>query len=124
TGTLSLAELLLGGQITAYILLADVFFVPVLHGSRRLARTTTAIAAMLTALALLLTATLTASPENVLLVVMVASLVVLVPLMWGWEVRHHRDARRAAETLAAPNTSWPRPVRPALSSMSVGVSPM
>src|SRR5699024_5477816 len=31
----------------------------------------------------------------------VASLVVLVPLMWGWEVRHHRDARRAAETLAA-----------------------
>ncbi|HJB09475.1 MAG TPA: histidine kinase [Candidatus Brachybacterium merdavium] len=101
TGTLSLAELLLGGQITAYILLADVFFVPVLHGSRRLARTTTAIAAMLTALALLLTATLTASPENVLLVVMVASLVVLVPLMWGWEVRHHRDARRAAETLAA-----------------------
>src|SRR5699024_262412 len=36
-----------------------------------------------------------------LLVVMVASLVVLVPLMWGWEVRHHRDARRAAETLAA-----------------------
>src|SRR5690625_5442116 len=56
---------------------------------------------MLTALALLLTATLTASPENELLVVMVASLVVLVPLMWGWEVRHHRDARRAAETLAA-----------------------
>lgn len=101
TGTLSLAELLLGGQIAAYILLFDAFFVPVLHGGRRLARVTTAIAVALTVLALVLTATLTASPENVMLVLMVASLVVLVPLMWGWEVRHHRDARQVAETLAA-----------------------
>jgi len=101
TGTLSLAELLLGGQIAAYILLVDAFFVPVLHGSRRLARATTAVAVSLTVLALVLTATLTASPENVMLVLMVASLVLAVPLMWGWEVRHHRDARRTAETLAA-----------------------
>ena len=101
TGALSLAELLLGGQIAAYILLFDAFFVPVLHGSRRLARATTAGAVALTVLALVLTATLTASPENVMIVLMVASLVVLVPLMWGWEVRHHRDARQVAETLAA-----------------------
>src|SRR5690625_4367049 len=79
TGTLSLAELLLGGQIAAYILLVDAFFVPVLHGSRRLARATTAVAVSLTVLALVLTATLTASPENVMLVLMVASLVLLVP---------------------------------------------
>ena len=31
---------------------------------------------------------------------LVASLVVSTPLLWGWEVRHHRDARVTAETLA------------------------
>lgn len=101
TGTFSLAELLLGGQITAYILLFDAFFVPVLHGGRRLARRTTAAAVVLSVLGLVLTATLTGSAENVILVLMVASLVVAVPLMWGWEVRHHRDAREIAETLTA-----------------------
>lgn len=100
TGTLSLAEILFGGQITGYILLFDAFFVPVLNGSRRLARATTAVAVALTVVSLVLTATLTASPANLMLVLMVTALVVLVPLMWGWEVRHHRDAREVAETLA------------------------
>src|SRR5690625_708442 len=77
TGIPSLAELLLGGQITAYILLFDALFVPVLHGSRRLARTTTAVAGASTVTSLVLAVTLTASAQYVLLVLMVASLVVL-----------------------------------------------
>lgn len=100
TGLLAFAELLLGGQIAAYVLLFDAVFVPVLHGSRRLARATTALAVGVTVIGLVLTVTLTGSAANTMLVLLVASLVLLTPLMWGWEVRHHRDARRAAETLA------------------------
>src|SRR5699024_3934630 len=40
-GPLSLAEILLGGQISAYFLLFEALFEPVMHGSRRLALLTT-----------------------------------------------------------------------------------
>lgn len=100
TGLASIADILLGGQITGYILLFDAVFVPIQHGSRRQARATTGIAVGVTVLSLVLTASLTGSAQNVMLVLMVAGLVLLTPLWWGWEVRHHRDARQAAETLA------------------------
>ncbi|WP_341854596.1 histidine kinase [Brachybacterium sp. GPGPB12] len=36
----------------------------------------------------------------VFLVAMIAGLMASTPLLWGWEVRHHREARGAAERLA------------------------
>ena len=34
------------------------------------------------------------------MIAVIATLVVMTPLLWGWEVRHHRGARQAAEHLA------------------------
>lgn len=100
TGALSLVDTLFGGQITAYVLLFEALFTPVVHGSRRLARTATFIAGALSLLAMIAAAVLTGSVELVLVVLIVVALVALTPLLWGWEVRHHREARRTAEALA------------------------
>lgn len=99
-GPLGLAEIIVGGQIAAYFLLFEALFDPVLHGSRRLARLTTRIAIALTAIALL-AALIAGLPGQVVFVIaVIATLVVMTPLLWGWEVRHHRGARQAAEHLA------------------------
>ena len=100
TGALSLAEVLAGGQITAYILLFEALFSPVVHGSRRLARATTVVAIILSTLSTLVAAVITGSVELVFVVLTVVTLVAITPLLWGWEVRHHRDARHTAEALA------------------------
>lgn len=100
TGALSLAEVIAGGQITAYILLFEALFSPVVHGSRRLARATTMIAIGGSLVALVVGAVVTGSVELVFVLLMVVTLVAATPLLWGWEVRHHRDARHTAEALA------------------------
>lgn len=100
TGALSLAEVIAGGQITAYILLFEALFAPVVHGSRRLARATSMIAIGGSLVALVVGAVVTGSVELVFVLLMVVTLVAATPLLWGWEVRHHRDARHAAEALA------------------------
>ncbi|WP_114854447.1 sensor histidine kinase [Brachybacterium sp. YJGR34] len=98
-GPLGLAEIIGGGQIGAYFLLFEALFCPVMHGSRRLAQTTTGIA--IAVCALLLAGALVAGVPGpmVLLLGMLVALVAMTPLLWGWEVRHHREARRAAEQL-------------------------
>lgn len=88
-----------GGQISAYFLLFEALFVPVRYGSHRLARRTTmlAIGASVAAGVLALAVGL---PGPVLLVLLlVVAMVVSTPLLWSWEVRHHQEARRAAESL-------------------------
>ncbi|MDN5688929.1 MAG: histidine kinase, partial [Brachybacterium sp.] len=99
-GTLSAAEIVVGGQISAYFLLFEALFTPVMHGSRRLARITTGVAVGSAVLAILVAVALGASGPLLLVVLLVATLVVSTPLLWGWEVRHHRGARLAAESLA------------------------
>ena len=99
-GPLGLAEIIAGGQIFAYILLFEAVFEPVMHGSRRLARLTTRLAIGLTPAAML-AALLAGLPAQVIfLIAVIAALTVMTPLLWGWEVRHHRGARQAAEHLA------------------------
>lgn len=99
-GPLSILELVGGGQLSAYLLLFESLFEPVMHGSRALARVTTGLAIGLTALALVLVAVLAGIGPALLGAVLVATLVVATPLLWAWEVRHHRDARATAEALA------------------------
>ena len=99
-GPLSLVEIVAGGQISAYFLLFEALFDPVMHGSRALARATTWIAAALGALAVLAGLVAQLPGEAVFLIVLVSALMISTPLLWGWEVRHHRDARHAAEHLA------------------------
>ncbi|MFC7375659.1 sensor histidine kinase [Brachybacterium sp. GCM10030268] len=99
-GPLAVLEIVVGGQISAYFLLFEALFDPVMHGSHRLARATTALAVAAGAIALITTVVINGVGPILLVVMMVTVLVVTTPLLWGWEVRHHRGAREAAETLA------------------------
>ncbi len=99
-GPLSLVEIIAGGQIAAYFLLFEALFVPIMHGSRHLARATTWIASAVGALAVLAGLLARAPGEVVFLILLVSALLISTPLLWGWEVRHHREARRSAEHLA------------------------
>jgi len=99
-GPLAIAEIVVGGQISAYLLLFEAIFDPVLHGTKRLAHLTTALAIGLGVVSVLAALVLGAPGPIVLVVLLVAALVLSTPLLWGWEVRHHRDARLGAESLA------------------------
>ena len=99
-GPLASAEIIGGGQISAYFLLFEALFVPVMHGSRRLARRCTGIAITIGGAAILAALFTDLPGPIVLLTVMLVGLIVSTPLLWGWEVRHHREARRTAEHLA------------------------
>lgn len=104
-GTLSLLELIAGGQISAYLLLFEALFVPVLYGSLALARASTWISCtvgVLTMLAALIASLVLGLPGTlVFTVILLVTIMISTPLLWAWEVRHHRDAREAAEHLAA-----------------------
>lgn len=100
TGPLCLAEMVGGGQITAYVLMFEALFAPISHGTFRLARIATGLSAGLSAVVVATAAVVTGSVELVFTLLVVVALVVATPLLWGWEVRHHRQARRAAEALA------------------------
>lgn len=99
-GPLSVAEILVGGQISAYLLLFEALFDPVMHGSRALAVRTTWAASLLGAAGMLALLFSGLPGPAVFVLAMIALLLVTTPLLWGWEVRHHRDARQAAEQLA------------------------
>ncbi len=98
-GPLSIAEILGGGQISAYFLLFEALFDPVMHGGRRLARATTWIAVAVGVLAVLAALALPLPGPVVLVVILLCALMLSTPLLWGWEVRHHREGRQAAERL-------------------------
>ncbi|GAA1487878.1 sensor histidine kinase [Brachybacterium sacelli] len=99
-GPLAVAEIIVGGQISAYFLLFEALFTPVMHGSLRLARVTTGLAICVAIAAILVAVALGVSWPILLVVLLVSTLVVSTPLLWGWEVRHHRSARLVAESLA------------------------
>ncbi|MCW1804379.1 sensor histidine kinase [Brachybacterium squillarum] len=98
---LAVAELLGGGQMSAYVLLFEALWCPVVHGRLRLAHLTTLAAAAVGGVLILAAGLLVRDLEALLGVAVVLSMVVLVPLLWGWEVRHHREARATAESLAS-----------------------
>lgn len=104
TGTLSLAEVMCTGQIPAYLLLFDAVWAPIVHGSRRLAQVTTAATALaalgVMALSPAWAATGIGLREGVILALAVVAVVLATPLLWGWEVRRHSEARAIAEDLA------------------------
>ncbi|MGO1949273.1 MAG: sensor histidine kinase [Mycobacteriaceae bacterium] len=101
---LSLAELLFGGQGSAYVLLVEALWAPVARGSGRVARVTTAVGVGLGILlgGVLLAVGLSDLPWTTAVVFALLMVVVIVatPLAWAWEVRHHRLAQEAAEELA------------------------
>lgn len=98
-GPLAAAEIIVGGQIAAYLLLFEAIFDPIMYGSMRLARVTTLLSISAAALAFFTAVALGASGPILLVVLLVSGLVVSTPLLWGWEVRRHRDARLIAESL-------------------------
>ena len=99
-GPLSVAEILMGGQISAYFLLFEALFDPVMHGSRPLAVRTTWAAIVLGAAGMLGVLFSGLPGEAVFMLAVLIVLMVTTPLLWAWEVRHHRGARRSAEQLA------------------------
>lgn len=108
TGALSTIEIFGAGQLAAYFLVFEALWAPIVHGSRRTARMSTGAGAVL-AIALL-GAVLSWRPDasHLVLALLLIVVVVLTPLMWGWEVRHHREARRTAEDLAAAQAQLAR----------------
>ena len=108
TGALSTIEFFGAGQLAAYFLVFEALWAPIVHGSRRTARMSTGAGAVL-AIALL-GAVLSWRPDasHLVLALLLIVVVVLTPLMWGWEVRHHREARRTAEDLAAAQAQLAR----------------
>lgn len=100
----SLLELLVGNQVSAYILLVEGLWAPVARGSVRSARsaTVTGIAVGTVMAAAMLVSWGDAIPLGTAVVVgaMIIVVAVFTPLAWGWEVRHHRVAQEAAEELA------------------------
>lgn len=103
TGALTCLELAGAGQLAAYILLFDAIWAPIVHGRARTARAATALALGAGAGVLLAAAAWAAqgtdTVQAITIAIAILAAVVATPLMWGWEVRHHRQARTAAEAL-------------------------
>lgn len=100
TGPLALSVVVLDGQVMGYALLFESLFTPIVHGTRRLARIASG-AGVATGVLLVLLIAAWPVPGAIVVGLLVVTVVVATPLMWGWEVRHHQEARRTAEALAA-----------------------
>ncbi|HIW92499.1 MAG TPA: hypothetical protein H9870_12680 [Candidatus Corynebacterium avicola] len=100
----ALAELFLGTQTSAYLLIVEALWAPVARGSWRLARATTIVGVVVAVIlgAVFLAAGVVSLPWTTAAVVagLIIVVVVFTPLAWAWEVRHHRMAQEAAENLA------------------------
>lgn len=100
TGLCSTAAMLLTGEFGAVFLQFETVYTGVLYGSRRLARGTTFVCLGITgALGAAALIRIQASPLW-FAALLQATVVLLLPLLWAWEVRHHRDARTQAEIAA------------------------
>lgn len=95
------AALLLSGELAALFLHFEAILCAVLYGSRALARFTTVLCLMLTTAVGLLAVSVPALQDFWLALVLQTAVVLILPLLWGWEVRHHRQARTEAEKAAA-----------------------
>ncbi|MFC0674891.1 sensor histidine kinase [Brachybacterium hainanense] len=101
TGGLSVGIVLWGGQIAAYLLLFEALWSPIVHGTLRLARAATAVAAVLSASLIAALVQLLGPGEGMVVGLLVVVVAVATPLAWGWDVRLHRTAQLTAEALAA-----------------------
>lgn len=103
TGVLSCIELAGAGQVAAYILLFDAIWAPIVHGRDRTARAATALALGAAAGVLLAATAWTGEGldpvQAITIAIAIIATVIATPLMWGWEVRHHRQAQAGAEAL-------------------------
>lgn len=99
TGLLSVLEVLWQGQIVAFILLFEALWSPIVHGRRPLARATTGLGILLSVLIIASMAWLFGSGEGLLVGLLLVTVVVLTPMLWGWDVRLHRSAQLTAESL-------------------------
>lgn len=101
----ALAEIFLGTQTSAYLLIVEALWAPVARGSRKLARATTIVGVVVavTLGGVFLMAGVVELPWTTAAVFagLIIVVVVFTPLAWAWEVRHHRMAQEAAESLAA-----------------------
>lgn len=106
TGILSTIEMLGGSHLGAYILIVEALWAPIVHGSRRLAHTTTGCGVALSIAMLAVLASAAADQPGagvgmgIIVGLLLVTVIVATPLAWGWEVRHLHLARRTAEQLA------------------------
>lgn len=103
TGLTATVAVMLPSGLGAVFLQFEAVFSAVLFGSRGLARFTTGLCLALTAgftLFALLVLLRPAGGDMLLGWVLQMAVILLVPLLWAWEVRHHRQARAEAETAA------------------------
>lgn len=100
TGTISAALVLTESELSAFVLLFEALWAPIVHGTRRLARTTTALGGLLGLVITLGIAAVVPGGQGIVVALLVVSVAIATPLLWGWEVRHHAEARRTAEDLA------------------------
>lgn len=99
-GPLAVVVILWFGHLAAYVLLFEALWSPIAHGSRPVARTATALGAALSlGLVVLLWVELGAG-EGIVIGLLVVTVAVITPMMWGWDVRLHRTAQLTAEILA------------------------
>lgn len=103
TGLTATAAVMLPSGLGAVFLQFEAVFSAVLFGSRGLARFTTGLCLALTAGFTLFALLIFLRPDGgdmLLGWVLQMAVILLVPLLWAWEVRHHRQARAEAETAA------------------------
>lgn len=99
TGGAALLGLVLAGHLGGYLLLFEALWAPVTFGRGRIPRLTTALGLVLAAVLGVL-GVLGGGLEGLVLGLLIVLALIVTPLAWGWEVRHHREARAAAEALA------------------------
>ncbi|EWS81301.1 histidine kinase [Brachybacterium phenoliresistens] len=99
-GPLAVLVILWFGTLAAYVLLFEALWSPIAHGARPVARIATGLGAALSlGLVVLLWVELGAG-EGIAVGLLVVTVAVITPMMWGWDVRLHRTAQLTAEILA------------------------
>lgn len=99
-GSISLLVIVVDGHLAAYVLLFEALWSAVVHGSARAARISTLSGAAIGVIVLVATASWGA-PSGIIAGLLIVAVAIGTPLLWGWEVRHHQEARRTAEALVA-----------------------
>lgn len=101
TGLGSAAAMVLPSGLGAVFLQFEAVFTAVLFGSRVLARFTTGLCIAVTATVGILALMIPHNNASVwFALVLQTAVVLLIPPLWAWEVRHHRQARTEAENAA------------------------
>ncbi|WP_165438524.1 sensor histidine kinase [Pseudonocardia sediminis] len=99
-----IVDVLLGPSVPVWIVFADLLYAATLHGPSRLSRNMVAVATALAAVLVVSFVAVTPVWQNGLLSAAGAIPLVLVPVAWGRNVRHHQELaaaeRRSADQVA------------------------